>query len=135
MTTEVDPRTRRGVYGFLAVFAILGVAHLEWFWPFTGFRLFSEVRHADRGSWSIVAVDAAGDESTVRLGDLPVAYRTSTRLLPHFDDMAADERDEICAAWVQDRDDVVEVRIYAVVTRLRPDAPPPTRTLAYTCEP
>ena len=93
------------------------------------------MRHADRESWSIVAVDAEGDESPVRLQDLPVAYRTTTRLLPGFDDMDQDERDEICAAWVEGRDDVIEVRIYSVVTRLRPDAPPPTRTLAYRCRP
>jgi hypothetical protein len=111
------------------------VAHIEAFWPFTGFRLFSELRPADRLSWSIVAVDDDGHESAVHLGELPVAYRTTTRLLPHFDDMSADERDDICAAWVQGRDDVVEVRIYSVSTLLRPDAPPPTRTLAYRCTP
>jgi hypothetical protein len=131
---EVDRRTRRGVYAFLATFALLGVVHLEWFWPFTGFRLFAELRPAERESWSIVAVDADGTESGVRLDDLPIAYRTTTRVLPRFDAMDQDEREEICAAWVEGRDDVVEVRVYAVVTRLRPDAPPPTRTLAYRCD-
>ena len=135
MHETVSRGTRRGVYGFLGVFAVLGLAHLEWFWPFTGFRLFSEVRPTERESWLITAVDAAGDESPVRLGDLPIAYRTTTRLLGGFDDMAENERDEVCAAWVQERADVVEVRIYSVVTRLRPDAPPPSRTLAYRCQP
>lgn len=132
---EVSRRTRRGVYGFLGTFLLIGVAHVEWFWPFTGFRLFSEVRPADRESWQIVAVDADGDEAIVRLADLPVAYRNSTRLLPGFDELDQAERNEICAAWVDGRTGVVEVRIYAVVTRLRPDAPPPTRTLAYRCQP
>lgn len=132
---EVSRRTRRGVYAFLGTFAVLGIAHLEWFWPFTGFRLFSELRSADRESWQIVAVDADGEESSVRLADLPVAFRNTTKLLDDFGSMDQDERDAICGAWVEGRDGVVEVRIYAVVTRLRPDAPPPNRTLAYRCDP
>jgi hypothetical protein len=131
----VSRGTRRGVYGFLGVFAVIGVVHLEWFWPFTGFRLFSELRPAERASWVITAVDERGDESTVQLSELPIAFRTTTRLLAGFDEMDQDQRDEVCAAWVHERDDVVEVRIYAVVTRLRPDAPPPERTLAYRCRP
>lgn len=125
------------MYGFLGVFAVLGVAHLEWFWPFTGFRLFSELRPAERESWQIVAVDEDGEEAVVHLTELPVAYRTTTRLIAEeFDDMTAAERDEVCAAWVREHDGgVVEVRVYNVVTRLRPDAPPPQRTLAYRCHP
>ena len=128
-------RTRRGVHLFLGVFAVLGVVHLEWFWPFTGFRLFSELRPAERESWEIRAVDEQGTETAVRLSDLSIAYRTTTRLIDGFDGMSPDERGEVCAAWVAGRDDVVEVRIYAVVTRLRPDAPVPRRTLAYRCTP
>lgn len=132
----VAPGVRRAVLGFLAAFALTGVAHLE-LWPFTGFRLFSEVRTAEREGWAIVAVDPAGVEHDVRLADLPVAYRNTARQIDGFDDRTPQERDEVCDAWadaVRERGQEVDhVRIYAVVASVRPDGPPPQRTLAYEC--
>jgi hypothetical protein len=132
----VTARTRRLVHLFLLVFAITGVAHLELF-PFSGFRLFSELRPAERHSWELRAVDPSGDELPIRLGDLPLGFRNSTTLLPGFDDLTAAERDEICDAWAgplrADGIAVVRVHVYAVQRSVRPGSPPPERRLAYEC--
>jgi hypothetical protein len=132
----VSRRTRRFVHAFLLVFALCGLGRVELF-PFSGFRLFSAVRSVERHSWQLRAVDASGEEIPIRLADLPVAYRNTSTLLRGFDDLAPAERDPICAAWAtplrDDGVDVVAVRIYELVTTLRPDAPPPQRSLAYEC--
>jgi hypothetical protein len=132
----VGRRTRRVLHAFLLVFAVTGVAHLE-LYPFSGFRLFSEVRPAERHSWQLRAVDGAGDELPIRLADLPLGYRNTTLLIAGFDDLAPGERDEICDAWVgplRDRGvDVRGVRVYAVVESVRPDHGPPRRRLAHEC--
>lgn len=132
----VSERARRWVHAFLFVFAVTGVAHLELF-PFSGFRLFSELRPAERASWQLRAVDGDGTETAIRLAELPLAYRNTTRLLLEFDHLSAAARDEICDAWAQPLRDggapVEGVRVYAVVESVRPDGPPPRRTLAYEC--
>ncbi len=132
----VSAWTRRLVHLFLLVFAVTGVATFELF-PFSGFRLFSELRPAERQSWALRAVDEAGDEIPIRLADLPLGFRNSTTLLRGFDDRSSAERDEICDAWAQplrERDvPVISVRIYSIVQSVRPDGPPPTRALAYEC--
>ena len=132
----VTPRTRRLVHAFLFVFALTGVAHLEVF-PFSGFRLFSELRGEERTSWQLRAVDAEGEEVGISLGHLPLGYRQTARLIPGMADMSTSERDELCDAWagpLRERGvDVVGVRIYRTVASVRPDGPPPERTLVYEC--
>ena len=132
----VSARTRRFVHAFLSVFLVCGFATIEVI-PFSGFRLFAELRGDERRSWQLRAVDDAGDEHPIVLGDLPLAYRKSTLLIDGWDDLDADRRDEVCRAWsgpLRASGVVVEeVRIYALVTSLRPDGPPPERRLAHTC--
>ena len=132
----MDPRTRRGVHAFLLVFAITGIAHLE-LYPFSGFRLFSELRGDERRGWQLRAVDDEGEEVGISLGHLPLGYRQTARLIPGMADMSADERDEICNAWADPLRargvEVVRVRIYRTVVSVRPDAAPPERTLEYEC--
>ena len=132
----VTRRTRRLVHLFLLVFAVTGVAHLELF-PFSGFRLFAEVRGAERTSWQLRAVDGDGGEHAIRLGDLPLGYRNTSSLLLEFPSLAPRERDAICDAWARPRrqagETVTEVRVYRVVQDVRPGAGPPERTLAYRC--
>jgi hypothetical protein len=132
----VGTRVRVAVYAFLLVFAVTGFATLEVF-PFSGFRLFSELRSSQRESWQLRAVDASGAETPIRLGELPVAYRNTTTLLLSFDDLTVGERDEVCDAWAtplrEAGGEVVGVRVYAVVDEVRPDDRPPRRTLAYEC--
>lgn len=132
----VTTRVRVGVYAFLLAFAVTGFATLEVF-PFSGFRLFAELRPSVRESWQLRAVDATGAETPIRLGELPVGYRNTTTLLLTFDELTPGERDEVCDAWAaplrEAGADVVSVRVYAVVDEVRPDDRPPRRTLAYEC--
>jgi hypothetical protein len=132
----IGPRVRLGVYSFLLALAVTGVAHLELF-PFSGFKLFSELKPMVRESWSLRAVDDHGEEIPIRIGDLPLAYRNTSRLLLTFDDLPADTRDEICDAWATPlRDNGVEVtgvRVYMVVDEVKPDDRPARRTVAYEC--
>lgn len=133
---DVSPATRHLLHGFLLLFAVTGIAHLE-LYPFSGFRLFSEVRGEERTSWQLRAVDAEGEEVGISLRHLPLGYRQSARLIPGMDDMSASERDDLCDAWAEplrERGvDVVAVRIYRTVASVRPESPPPERTLAYEC--
>ena len=131
----VSARTRHLVHAFLALFVVCGVATFEVL-PFSGFRLFSERRGDERASWQLRAVDDEGAELPIVLGDLPLSYRGTTLLLDGWSGRSAAERDGICRAWSgplrASGVAVAEVRIYRVVTSLRPDGPPPTRRLAYT---
>jgi len=133
---EVSPLTRHLVHAFLLVFAVAGFARLE-LYPFSGFRLFSELRSDKRVGWQLVAVDDEGKEVPIKLGDLPLGYRQSARVIPGMAHDSADERDEICDAWAAPLRargvDVERVRIYRTVGSLRPDSPPPERTLTYEC--
>ncbi len=132
----VSARARRFVHLFLAVFAVCGIATFEVL-PFSGFRLFSELRGDERQSWQLRAVDDAGDEHPIVLADLPLSYRGTTRLLERWRDLSVDRRDEVCAAWSGPLRTsgvrVAEVRIYRVTASVRPDGPPPERRLAHTC--
>ncbi len=133
---QVTRRTRRGVHAFLIVFALTGVFRLELF-PFTGFRLFSEIRTDVRESWQLRAVGPAGDETPIRLAELPLAFRNTTRLLLEFEGLSQAARDAVCDAWAQPRRDsgatVTGVRVYAVVESVRPGGDRPRRRLAYEC--
>jgi hypothetical protein len=135
-TEEVSPRVRRALHAFLLVFAVCGLAHLE-LWPFTGFRLFSEVRPAERQSWELVAVDPDGGAHPIVLHDLPVAYRNTAKLLLGFPHRSAASRDAVCDAWAAPLEiggqAVAEVRVYEVTASVRPHGPPPQRHLAYEC--
>ena len=133
---DVSRATRRFVHAFLLVFAVTGIAHLEVL-PFSGFRLFSEVRGPERTSWELHAVDGDGAEVPIVLDELPLAYRQSWRLIPGMAGMSAAERDELCDAWAQPlRERGVEVttiRIYKTVDDVRPDGRPSERTLRFEC--
>ena len=136
LDVAVSPRVRWALHLFLLAFAITGLAHLE-LWPFTGFRLFSELRTDERSGWAIVAVDDEGAEAPIHLSELPVAFRNTARLIDGFARRTPEQRDEVCDAWAAAArslgQDVDHVRIYAVVDSVRPDGPPPVRTLAYAC--
>ena len=141
MSRAVEPPavsaiTRRFVHVFLAVFVVCGVGTFEVF-PFSGFRLFSELRGEERQSWQLRAVDEDGTEQPIVLADLPLSYRKTSLLLDDFDELRPAERDAICEAWAgplrASGTVVAAVRAYQVVESVRPDGPPPVRRLAYTC--
>lgn len=124
------------LYGFLAVFLLCGLLSIE-VWPLTGWRLYHERRGAERSSWQIVTVDEDGDEATVHLGELPLGWHNTSRLINEFDDLSAERRDEVCDAWAQPARasgrEVIEVRVYRVRSTLRAEPPDRHRELAWTC--
>ena len=124
------------MHAFLLVFALTGVAHLELF-PFSGFRLFSEVRDDQRTSWELRAVDAQGHELEIEVDHLPLGYRQAKRLIATMDDLDGPERDALCDAWAtplrESGVDVARVRIYRTVANVRPEAPSAEPTLQYEC--
>ena len=133
---EISSRTRHAVHAFLLVFAITGLAHVELF-PFSGFRLFSEVRSDERISWELRAVDDHGEEIDIDVDHLPLGYRQAPRVIATLDEVSQRERDDICDAWATPLRrrgvQVVRVRIYRTVASVRPDGPPAERTLQYEC--
>ena len=143
MTPENDTRTeerpprwvRRAVYGFLGIFLLCGLLSIEAY-PFTGWRLYHVLRTEHRTSWDIAAVTPEGEE-IIRLGELPIGLRNTSRLLGEFDGLDQRERDEICAAWagpLRDQGRAVSgVRIYRVTTQLDPADHDRERVLAYEC--
>ena len=132
----VSAATRRFVHLFLAAFLVCGVATFEVF-PFSGFRLFSQLRGDERESWQLRAVDDQGAERPIALGRLPLSYRKTSLLIGSWEDLSPARRDAVCDAWAgplrASGITVTEVRIYRVVQSVRPDGPPPERRLAYTC--
>ncbi len=133
---EVGAGARRFVHLFLAVFVVCGIGTFEVL-PFSGFRLFSELRGDERRSWQLRAVDASGSEHPITLDDLPLSYRKTTILIEGWEDRSGEERDAICEAWSgplrASGVEVRSVRIYRVVASVRPGGGAPDRRLAYTC--
>jgi hypothetical protein len=131
----VGRRHRVVAYGLIGLVALCGLARIE-AWPLSGFRLFSAVRHDTHESWSLRTV-TGDDEAQLSVAELPVAFRNTTKVLDHFDELSAGERDEICAAWVlplrEDGTPVDFVRVYLVTRSVRPDGPPPHRELVWEC--
>ncbi len=132
----VSALTRHLVRLFLVALLVCGLGTFEVF-PFSGFRLFSELRGEERKSWQLRAVDADGDEHPIVLGELPLSYRKTTLLIDDWDELPAAERDEICRAWsgpLRAAGVAVDgVRIYQVVASVWPDGRPAERRLVDTC--
>jgi hypothetical protein len=132
---DVPRWTRWFVHALLAVVVVCGLLRLELF-PMSAFKLFSGVRHDQHESWQIRAV-AGEEETSIRLGELPVGFRNTSSILNDFDEMVAEERDAVCAAWADplraDGQRIDVVRIYRVTTSVRPNGPPPTRELRWEC--
>jgi hypothetical protein len=109
------------VLGLLAVLLVCGLVGIEW-WPFTGWRLYSQVRTDSRVVWEAATVAPDGTETVVDPNDLPLGYRHVELLLARFPDYTADEREDVCAAIAEGARDegngVASVRVYRVEERL-----------------
>jgi hypothetical protein len=125
------------------ILAMCACAAFAWEpWPFTAFRLFSEVRVDEQSAWEARTVDAAGTEQGYPLGGLPEGFRGFPFTMAEFV-VATDRRqDELCRTWVGAAPelvgvDAVEVRIYRRSWRLSDRAGerarPGTTELAYVC--
>jgi hypothetical protein len=138
---EVPARVRWFVWAFLTVFVVTGLAEIEAF-PFTGWRLFSGLRHERTTSLAAFGVDGAGLERPFAFRELPPAYHWGSNVLRGFTRRSPAEQARICDSWVSAaRDagrDVALVRVYQVV-RVVSDrdgdrgVPARTRTLMLTC--
>ena len=138
---RLPARVRWFVWAFLAVFVFTGLAEVEAF-PFTGWRLFSGLRHERNTSLAAFEVDGDGEETPFSFASLPPAYRWGTNLLTGFTRRAPADQAAICDAWAaaarESGREVEVIRIYEVV-RIVSDrvgdrgAPHTTRTLRITC--
>ena len=138
---KVPARVRWFVWAFLGVFAFTGLAEVEAF-PFTGWRLFSGLRHERTTSLAAFGVDDQGVEAPFSFKALPPAYHWGTNLLTGFTRRSTPEQARICDAWMEGARAsglVIEsIRIYEVskvVSERVGDrgAGPATRTLRVTC--
>jgi hypothetical protein len=96
-------RDRPNVLAVVAVFlavALLfaaGVGTKEW-WPFTGWRLYSNMKGPTSGSYFAYRVDSAGKEHVVDYHDLPYSYARAPYLLEKFPKLSDAEREAVCDA-------------------------------------
>ena len=137
---EPVPASRRWlVRGFLAAFLLCAVFGLE-FWPLTGFRLFSQLRHESRTMWVADTVGPRG-EAALSFAQLPRAYQGFSLIIWRFGRLSAASQRAACAAWLSEarrvRPGVMAIRIYRVPWRALPRTgnhlPPPSDDLAYVC--
>jgi len=119
----VVPRWARVfVGGLVAAVLVCGLLGVEW-WPFTGWRLYSQERTDSRVVWEAATVAPDGTETVVEPNDLPLGYRHVELLLADFPDYDSEEREDICDAIAEgvrgEGDAVASVRVYRVDERLR----------------
>jgi hypothetical protein len=84
---------RVAVGAFLAVLLTCGLFGLE-FWPFSGFKLFSQLRTDRQVRWELTADGRPVDFST-----LPRGYRQGAHVLPTLARGSASRREAACRAW------------------------------------
>ena len=101
----------------LALVLVCGVTGLE-AWPFSGFRLFSQVRTPHVVSYRLATVDHAGTEHALPFRRLPAGCRGVNLDLDAAANGPAAAWTAVCRAMVDGaraaRDDVSSVRVYAV---------------------
>ncbi|MGH2786212.1 MAG: hypothetical protein ACRDJ1_13200 [Actinomycetota bacterium] len=138
---KVSASVRWFVWAFLTVFVITGLAEIEAF-PFTGWRLFSGLRHERSTSLAAFAVDEAGEETPFSFRELPPAYRWGTNVLRGFTRRSPADQAAICDEWAAAARaagrDVRQIHIYEVVRVVSErdgdrGAPPSVRSLRIAC--
>ena len=138
---RTSPLARAFVVVVLIAFLACGIFVVE-AWPLTGWKLFSHLRHAQRGGWQVFTVDPAGRETRVNFATFPRSDRHLTLIMRDYPRRSPAAQEAVCRAWagrVRSHGRAVSgVRIYRTVVDLhghrgqrRP--PPPRRRLAYLC--
>lgn len=127
----------------LLLLAMTASALLVWEpWPFTSFRLFSQVRTDEQRAWEATTIGASGRELAYPLSSSPNGGRNFGFAMADFVEATQGERDAICRAWVTEAPEFVgrearAVRIYLRTWRLseRDDdrALPGERAHLFTC--
>src|SRR5437016_2547754 len=98
---SVPGPTRWVVRAFLAVFLVCAIFRLE-LWPFSGFRLFSQLRHETRNVWVAETVTANGRAAPLWFSDLPRAYQGFALIMPKFRRLPAGSRRAVCETWLSE---------------------------------
>jgi hypothetical protein len=143
MHARRPPRFARPfVVVFLCALIACATASVE-AWPFTAWRLFSTLRTDEQHGWASTIAGHRGAERDFPIGSLGNGTRGFALLMKGFAERSPADRDAICRTWFRDAIRYLGhrpagVRIYALTWHLsdrRGDrAPPPTRTLAWTCD-
>ena len=132
--------TRAFVALFLTAFVACGLGAGE-LWPLTRWHLFSALRQPVQVGWRAVTVDAAGRETPLPVGQLPLAYRGAPLLVGRFDKLTPAEQASLCDSLIVGvrslGRNVHALRIYRVTKdesiRVGARAAPETVALRYTC--
>ena len=132
---------RAFVAAYLAAFVLCAVAIVE-FWPFTGWLLFSHLRHPVRVSWEVDTVDSASRETAIASSQLPPGFTHLQVVMRDFHLLTPVRQEGICRALAAEvrrhGGQVTGVRVYRRFTDVRRHQgrrrqPPPRRRLTYTC--
>lgn len=137
---DLVPRFARPfVIGFVAL--MIASAAFVWEpWPFTSYRLFSQLRIDEQRAWVVRSVDGDGSEATVPLAGELRGFEFQMR---EFVDADAARQDELCRLWARSAPAIVgrpvtEVRLYERRWRLAERegdrATPGTSELVYVCD-
>jgi hypothetical protein len=138
---DVPPRwVRFFVWALLAAVLVCGAAGLE-AWPFSGFRLFSQVRTPHTVSYRLATVDGAGNERALPFRALPPGFRGLSLDLGSAAAGMASDRAGLCGAIAEGARsigrDVAGVRVYEVVRdlsqRVGRTSVPSSHHLAFSC--
>jgi len=95
-----NPVTIGVVLVLLTLLLLAGLGTKEW-WPFTGWRLYSNMKGPTSGSYFAYRVDPSGEEHAVDYHDLPYAYARAPYILEKFPKLSAAERGGVCDALAQ----------------------------------
>jgi len=98
-TERVPTSVRWFVAVFFAVFVASAVGGLN-LWPFSGWRLFSQVRTGHVSGWTAEAVDAGGRTAPVPFGAMPRAYASFGLLMRDFPTLPVPRQVAMCEAWL-----------------------------------
>lgn len=128
---------RVAVYAFLTAFVVCGFASIE-AWPFSSFKLFSQVRDSERVTWTVEATTSDGESVPITMKDLPLGYGNTILRAAHFDEYTVAERNEICRAWatalLEDDVEIRSVAVFRSVDDVRDGSHPRTREPVHRCE-
>lgn len=130
------PAVRLAVYAFLAAVVACGLLGIE-AWPFSGFRLFSQVRTGTQVRWELVTTDGLGAERPADLSSMGRGFRQSAHLLPHLAVAPPEEQAAACRGWFDAAPGVSRLLVYrSVYEQAQPGAPLrlDERVLRLTCE-
>lgn len=110
-----------------AVVLLVALVSMGWHaiekWPFTGWRLYSNMKGPTAGSYFAFRVDGEGAVHRVDYQDMPDAYSRAPYLLEKFDRYPAEKREAVCDAIAEGQRgegyDVDAIHIYWERYRVR----------------